>query len=87
MTEHQLQNVFKDFYRANPQNSTIKSSGLGMSICKRIIERHYGTIKCESPGAGMGTSVTFTLPIKNLLCDGNKETKQMEHAISSIKEI
>jgi len=87
MTENQLQNVFKDFYRANTQNSTLKSSGLGMSICKRIVERHGGIIEVKSPGSGMGTTVAFTLPIKNPLSDGTKETKQMEHAISSIKEI
>ena len=64
MNNEQLQNVFKDFYKSNPNDSTFKSSGLGMSICERIVKRHNGKIWIESPGLGKGTSVFLTLPIK-----------------------
>lgn len=62
MTSEQVENVFKEFYRVNQQNSTFKSSGLGMSICKKIVERHGGSIYCESEGLGKGTTFTCIFP-------------------------
>ena len=37
-------------------------SGLGLSIAKRIVEKHGGGIRCESE-AGRGSRFFFTLPI------------------------
>ena len=37
--------------------------GLGLAICKGLIEAHGGRIRAESAGAGRGTTVTFTLPL------------------------
>ena len=39
------------------------SSGLGLSICKRIVEKHGGKIWAESKGEGKGTTMFFTLPV------------------------
>ena len=38
-------------------------SGLGLSICKGLVEAHGGRIWAESGGAGRGTRFTFTLPV------------------------
>ena len=37
-------------------------SGLGLVICKGLVEAHGGRIRAESAGPGRGTCVTFTLP-------------------------
>ena len=37
--------------------------GLGLVICKGLVEAHGGRIRAESAGAGLGTRVTFTLPV------------------------
>ena len=37
-------------------------SGLGLFICKGLVEAHGGRIRAESGGAGHGTRMTFTLP-------------------------
>ncbi len=38
-------------------------SGLGLSICKGLVELHGGEIWAESEGRGKGTTFTFTIPI------------------------
>ena len=37
--------------------------GLGLAICKGLVEAHGGRIWAESGGVGQGTRVTFTLPV------------------------
>ena len=37
--------------------------GLGLAICKGLVEAHGGRIRAESAGVGHGATVTFTLPI------------------------
>ena len=37
--------------------------GLGLVICKGLMEAHGGRIRAESAGAGRGTRFTFTLPV------------------------
>ena len=37
-------------------------SGLGLVICKGLVEAHGGRIRAESGGVGRGTRISFTLP-------------------------
>ena len=37
-------------------------AGLGLTICKGLVEAHGGRIRAESGGLGQGTRFTFTLP-------------------------
>ena len=61
MTKDQSKKIFDEFYKADRTTSEYKSSGLGLSICKRIIEKHDGKIWVESPGPGKGSTFYFTL--------------------------
>ena len=36
--------------------------GLGLVICRGLVEAHGGRIRAESAGLGRGTTITFTLP-------------------------
>jgi two-component system sensor histidine kinase KdpD len=58
--EGDLERIFDKFYRIDP-SERITGSGLGLSICKGIIEAHGGRIWAENiPG---GLSFYFTLPL------------------------
>ena len=39
------------------------ASGLGLAICKGLVEAHGGRIRAESEGLGRGARLTFTLPV------------------------
>ena len=60
--EEQLKCVFEEFYKVDDSRNDRSSTGLGLAICQRIIEKHGGSIWAESQGIGHGTTVHFTLP-------------------------
>jgi len=65
MTNDQLRHIFEEFYKADESRHDFDSTGLGLSICKKIVEKHKGDIWVESLGLNKGTTVFFTLPINN----------------------
>lgn len=60
--ENQLLNVYERFYRIPRTQDRAQGSGLGLSICKRIIEAHRGHIEIQST-VGEGTTFIIHLPI------------------------
>jgi signal transduction histidine kinase/sensor domain CHASE-containing protein len=57
----ELDHIFDEFFKADQSRHELDSSGLGLSICKRIIENHGGRIWAESAGKGHGATICFTL--------------------------
>ncbi len=57
----QLNKIFKRFYRLPQHRDSIKGSGLGLFICKQIIDAHHGEIYADSV-LGKGTSFHILLP-------------------------
>lgn len=60
MSGEQLASIWNRFYRGDPARTT-SGFGLGLPICKRIVELHHGEIQIES-AVGHGTTVTIWLP-------------------------
>lgn len=61
--EEQMAHIFEPFYRGPEVRASQKSGlGLGLAICKEIVERHHGTIWCESQ-VGAGSSFFVALPL------------------------
>jgi signal transduction histidine kinase len=48
---------------SSSENSPRRGSGIGLAVCKKIIEAHGGRIWFES-GRGQGSSFYFSLPAK-----------------------
>lgn len=61
MTQEQLDRSFEEYWRADPARHDTDSHGIGLNICKRIIESHGGKIWVTSPGLGKGCTFFFTL--------------------------
>ncbi len=60
--EGEISKVFDRFYRVDKSRSSAsKSNGLGLSICKWIVEAYRGNIQIRSK-EGEGTTVTIALP-------------------------
>lgn len=58
--DSELKNLYQPFFRASNAMS-VKGSGIGLSLVKKIIGLHNGTIRVDSR-VGVGTTVEINLP-------------------------
>ncbi len=64
MDAEQLGRLFQPFSRVHDVEGTaIAGTGLGLYICKGIVDQHGGTLTAESPGPDRGTTFTLRLPL------------------------
>lgn len=62
-TAEQARNLFLPFSQVHDPNQMAKpGSGLGLYICKGIVEQHGGGLTAHSEGPGKGARFTVTLP-------------------------
>ena len=57
----QRERVFEAFHRATGARE-YEGHGIGLSVCKRIVERHGGRISAQPPLGERGTRIVFSLP-------------------------
>ncbi|KOS64381.1 response regulator [Lysinibacillus agricola] len=68
-----LQRIFEPYEQGTLSKAMIEGGfGLGLSISKRLVELHGGTLQANSV-VGKGSEFTFTLPISNLRDEQNTE--------------
>jgi signal transduction histidine kinase len=60
LLEESLDRVFERFYQERPG---VNGAGVGLPICKKVVDTHGGRIWAESLGRGQGATLRFTLPV------------------------
>ncbi len=64
MNADQLSRLYQPFSRVHDEEGTaISGTGLGLYICKGIVEQHGGQLEASSPGPGKGSTFTLRLPL------------------------
>jgi two-component system, OmpR family, sensor histidine kinase KdpD len=58
--EWERERIFEPFRRGEGS----RSSGVGLAICKAVVEAHGGTIRAERTAGGGGATFVFTLPVR-----------------------
>ncbi len=61
--EQYLDRIFAPFQRLHGRSSQYEGTGMGLAICKKIVERHGGSITAKST-LGRGATFIITLPSK-----------------------
>ncbi len=61
--EKQIDRIFKPFQRLHGRSSRFEGTGMGLAICKKIVERHGGSITARSI-PGQGSTFIVSLPVK-----------------------
>lgn len=59
---HQIQRLFQVFQRLQSR-SEYEGTGLGLALCRKIVEHHGGKISVHSPGEGQGSCFMVELPL------------------------
>ncbi len=70
-----IKKIFERFYQVNQQNAAKTGTGIGLHLCKMLVELHHGSIDVDSmPGEGS----IFTVTIPYLETDySEEETKNI----------
>ena len=61
LAPYHLEHIFDEFFKADESRHDLDTPGLGLSICKQIVNNHQGRIWAESAGIGKGTTIRFTM--------------------------
>jgi len=78
--EQYLEKIFKVFEKLNPRDNP-EGTGIGLAVCKSIVEEHHGKIWAESE-LGEGTTFYFTLPANQEQIVGNFSGQQVKNGVN-----
>jgi len=62
LREEDLKHMFNRFWRADANKTRTAGTGLGLYLCRQLVELHEGTIDCRKSEDGINTVFTVELP-------------------------
>jgi len=78
--EEDLQSLFRDFQQVGlPSEAREGGTGLGLSLTKKLVELHHGSISVTSE-LGVGSSFTLLLPLHASFSDEESSSRDWSHA-------
>ena len=63
MSAEALHNAFEMFYQARESPLSGAGLGIGLTLAKKLVEMHCGSISAGSPGTQLGSTFTVRLPL------------------------
>ena len=82
MDENTLKHVFDRFYQGeNSRHEHVNGTGIGLNLCKMIVDMHHGSIEAQNRTDGQGSVFTVCLPL------GSSHLKEEEKDYSTDSEI
>jgi PAS domain S-box-containing protein len=74
-----LPQVFERFSQRDSSSTRAHGGlGLGLAICKQLVELHGGNIRAASPGEGHGTTLFVELPVSLIQLEEGREHPSVE---------
>ena len=91
IAEEDQQYLFEPFFQVSGNANVVAGSGLGLSICKRLMHLMNGTLRVVSE-PGLGSSFSFTLPLAQVSDDGQAPWAQpllgeRVYVVSPVREL
>jgi PAS domain S-box-containing protein len=81
MSEDQLARAFEPFYTTR---KGVRATGLGLTICREILQSMGGTITLQSE-PGYGTTVRISLPAAESVEDARRRTGPIRHGLPALR--
>ena len=76
-----LPHAFERFAQGESDSGENRGMGLGLAICKHLVELHQGSISAESEGPSCGTTIKVELPLSGSeFSPGSKPISEMSFA-------
>ncbi len=87
--QHEIEKIFEPFYQAhNHEGANIYGTGIGLNLCKGIVELHTGKIWAESePGKGSTFRILLPLGNEHFSATELSDLKTVEHDRSVIVDL
>ena len=86
VSPERLPYLFGKFLRAEEDGWEGAGSGLGLAVCKGVVEAHGGRIWAESDGLGRGATFTFTLPAAEQVAYATEESGRQQVRVLAVDD-
>jgi signal transduction histidine kinase len=73
LSEEQKQRLFEPYWRSEMDRHRFQGMGLGLALCKQLVEAHGGRIWAESE-PGKGSTFAFAVPLERYAAKGGVHT-------------